>query len=121
MQDLARRVAVSPRYGHARTPSIVSMNTPEMRPSDVRTDEARAEEALRLLSDVPVELDVAVKGLSRGGGVYAWWAALSVFPDLPGPPNGNVPSLRMLYLGRATSLRGRILRNHLRRSANSTP
>lgn len=102
------------------TPSIVPMNTPEMRPNDVRTDEARAKEALRLLSDVPVGLDVAVKGLSRGSGLYAWWAAPSVFPDLPGPPNGNVPSLRMLYLGRATSLRGRILRNHLRRSGNST-
>jgi hypothetical protein len=102
------------------TPSIVLMNIPEMRPDDVRTDEARAKEALQLLSDVPVGLDVAVKGLSRGSGVYAWWAAPSVFPDLPGLPNGNVPSLRMLYLGRATSLRGRILRNHLRRSGNST-
>jgi hypothetical protein len=96
------------------------MNTSEMRPNDVRTDEARAKEALRLLSHVPVGLDVAVKGLSRGSGVYAWWAAPSVFPDLPGPPNGNVPSLQMLYLGRATSLRGRILRNHLRRSGKST-
>ncbi|GAA3783296.1 hypothetical protein GCM10022225_84430 [Plantactinospora mayteni] len=96
------------------------MNTPEMRPNDVRTDEARATEALRLLSGTPVGLDVAVKGLSRGSGVYAWWAAPSTLPDLPGPPNGNVPSLRLLYLGRATSLRGRILRNHLRRSGSST-
>jgi hypothetical protein len=96
------------------------MNTPEMRPSDVRTNEVRATEALRLLSGMPVGLDVAVKGLSRGSGVYAWWAAPSILPDLPGPPNGNVPSLRLLYLGRATSLRGRILRNHLRRSGSST-
>jgi len=99
---------------------MVSMTTPETRPDDVPSDRARVEEALRLLSGVPVGLDVAAKGLSRGSGVYAWWAAPSVFPDLPGPPNGNVPSLRLLYLGRATSLRGRILRNHLRRSGSST-
>src|SRR3954469_18088796 len=91
-----------------------------MRPDNVPTDRARAEEALRLLSGVPVGLDVAAKALSRGSGVYAWWAAPSIFPDLPGSSNGNVPSLRLLYLGRATSLRGRILRNHLRRSGSST-
>jgi hypothetical protein len=99
---------------------MVSMTTPGMRPDDVPADRARAEEALRLLSGVPVGLGVAVKGLSRGSGVYAWWAAPSVFPDLPGPANRNVASLQMLYLGRATSLRGRILRNHLRRSGSST-
>ena len=58
--------------------------------------------------------------LSRGSGVYAWWAAPSILPDLPGPPNDSDPSLRLLYLGRATNLRGRILRNHLRRSGSST-
>lgn len=82
--------------------------------------QVRAEEALRLLSGFPVSLDVAVKQLGRGGGVYAWWAGPSVFPDLPGRPNENVPSLRMIYLGRAGNLRGRILRNHLRRSGSST-
>ncbi len=96
------------------------MNTPGMRPNDLRTDEARVTEALRLLSGRPYSLEIAVKGLSRGSGVYAWWAAPSTFPDLPGPPNGKEPSLRLLYLGRATSLRGRILRNHLRRSGSST-
>jgi hypothetical protein len=96
------------------------MTTAETRPDDVPTERARVEEALRLLSGVPVELGVAVKRLSRGGGVYAWWAAPSIFPDLPGPPNASAPSLRLLYLGRATSLRGRILRNHLRRSGSST-
>ncbi|MGC4896737.1 GIY-YIG nuclease family protein [Micromonospora sp. DT31] len=95
------------------------MTNPETR-RDTPTDGARVEEALRLLSGAPVELDVAVKRLSRGSGVYAWWAAPSVLPDLPGPPNENVPSLRLLYVGRATSLRGRILRNHLRRSGSST-
>ena len=92
----------------------------ETRLDDVPTDGARVEEALRLLSGVPVGLDVAVKRLSRGGGVYAWWAGPLIFPDLPGPPNESLPSLRLLYLGRATSLRGRILRNHLRRSGSST-
>jgi hypothetical protein len=99
---------------------MVSVTTPPIRPDNVPADRARAEEALRLLSGVPVALDVAVKGLSRSSGVYAWWAAPSVFPDLPGPANRDLPSLRLLYLGRATSLRGRILRNHLRRSGSST-
>lgn len=99
---------------------MVRMSTSGMRPDDVPADQDRVDEALRLLSGVPVGLDVAVKGLSRGSGVYAWWAAPSVLPDLPGPPNRNAPSLRLLYLGRATSLRGRILRNHLRRSGSST-
>jgi hypothetical protein len=103
-----------------RRPSMALMITPERRPANVPAPRAPAEEALRLLSGAPVGLDVAVKRLSRGSGVYAWWASSSVLPDLPGPPNGNVPELRLLYLGRATSLRGRILRNHLRRSGSST-
>ncbi|MGC5033845.1 GIY-YIG nuclease family protein [Micromonospora sp. DT229] len=96
------------------------MTIPGKPPEDAPTYAARLEEALRLLCGVPVGLDVAVKRLSRGSGVYAWWAAPSVLPDLPGPPNDSDPSLRLLYLGRATSLRGRILRNHLRRSGSST-
>ncbi|MEQ4301462.1 GIY-YIG nuclease family protein [Plantactinospora sp. B6F1] len=95
------------------------MNTPESDPTTSAPTRPGATEALRLLSGAPVGLDVAVKRLSRGSGVYAWWAAPSTLPELPGPPNGNVPSLRLLYLGRATSLRGRILRNHLRRSGSS--
>jgi hypothetical protein len=97
-----------------------SMTTPGTRSDDVSIDRARTENALKLLAGAPVGLDVAVKEVSRGSGVYAWWASPSVFPDLPGLPNRNVPSLRLLYLGRATSLRGRILRNHLRRSGSST-
>ncbi|WP_428962287.1 GIY-YIG nuclease family protein [Micromonospora fluostatini] len=96
------------------------MSTAEKRPDDVPSDGARVEEALRLLCGAPVGLEVAVKRLSRGSGVYAWWADPSVLPDLPGPPNDSDPSLRLLYVGRATSLRGRILRNHLRRSGSST-
>jgi len=96
------------------------MAIPEMRAGDGPADGARVEEVMRRLSGVPAGLDVAVQRLSRGSGVYAWWAAPSIFPDLPGPPNDSVPSLRMLYLGKATSLRSRILRNHLRRSGSST-
>ncbi|MBQ1041144.1 MULTISPECIES: GIY-YIG nuclease family protein [unclassified Micromonospora] len=99
---------------------MVPVTFPERRPADVPTREERVDEALRLLSGPPVALDVAVKRLARGSGVYAWWAPPSVLPDLPGPPNDSDPSRRMLYLGRATSLRGRILRNHLRRSGSST-
>ncbi|MGA4683091.1 GIY-YIG nuclease family protein [Micromonospora sp. AB353] len=99
---------------------MVPVTFPERRPADVPTDEERVDAALRLLTGPPVALDVAVKRLARGSGVYAWWAAPSVLPDLPGPPNDSDPSRRMLYLGRATSLRGRILRNHLRRSGSST-
>ncbi len=91
-----------------------------MRSDDGPTEAERAEEARRLLFGVPLGLDVAVKRLGRGSGVYAWWAAPSVLPDLPGPPNAADPALRLLYVGRATTLRGRILRNHLRRSGSST-
>jgi hypothetical protein len=90
------------------------------RPDDVPPDRGRVSEALQLLSGAPIGLDVAVKKLGRGSGLYAWWAAPSVLPDLPWPANETDPSMRLLYLGRATSLRGRILRNHLRRSGSST-
>jgi hypothetical protein len=75
---------------------------------------------IRLLCSTPVTTDAASTALSRGGGVYAWWAAPTVFPDLPGMANEADPTVRLLYVGRATSLRGRILRNHLRRSGSST-
>ncbi|GAA3284619.1 hypothetical protein GCM10020218_043050 [Dactylosporangium vinaceum] len=96
------------------------MTSDEARPDDVSIDRERIEQALRLLYGIPVGVDVAAKKLPRGSGVYAWWAAPSILPQLPGPANMHVPSLRLVYLGRATSLRGRILRNHLRRSGSST-
>lgn len=78
------------------------------------------EYALRLLSGRPVDLAAAGRSLPRGSGVYAWWAAPTVFPDLPRLDHPDDPALRLLYVGRATSLRGRITRNHLRKSGNST-
>lgn len=99
---------------------MASMATPGERPDYASTPWTRADKALHLLSGEPVELVAAATQLGRGSGVYAWWATPAVFPDLPGPPNGTDPSYRLLYIGRATSLRGRILRNHLRRSGSST-
>ena len=68
----------------------------------------------------PATPDTASAALSRASGVYAWWARPAIFPDLPGMPNDADPSVRLLYVGRASSLRGRIPRNDLRRSANSS-
>jgi hypothetical protein len=75
---------------------------------------------ISVLSSAPVTTDAASAALSRGSGVYAWWARPTVFPDLPGMANPTDPTVRLLYVGRATSLRGRILRTHLRRSGSST-
>jgi len=67
----------------------------------------------------PVTVDVAAAVLSRGPGVYAWWGVATALPDFPGRPNDADPTLRLLYVGRAANLRGRILRTHLRRSGDS--
>src|SRR5258705_12748781 len=82
--------------------------------------DVRYDTIVRFLSGKPVDLHTAAKGLSRGSGLYAWWAAPSVFAELDGPLHDDDPALRLLYLGRASSLRGRILRTHLRRSGSST-
>ena len=74
---------------------------------------------IRALSGAPVTTQMAASSIGRGSGVYAWWARPSVFPDLPGMDNEADPDVRLLYVGRATSLRGRILRTDLRRSGNS--
>jgi hypothetical protein len=75
---------------------------------------------LRLLTARPVSVGAAAAVLPRGPGVYAWWGLPSALPDFPGLANDAVPTLRLLYVGRAVSLRGRIVRTHLRRSADST-
>lgn len=74
---------------------------------------------IQILCGPPVTTDAAATALSRGGGLYAWWAHPSVLPGLPGMANNADPTVRLLYVGRATSLRGRILRNDLRRSGSS--
>lgn len=79
----------------------------------------RLDSARYWLSGQPVDTDAATRRLGRGGGVYAWWADPAVLPEIPGRPHEHDPTLRLLYFGAATNLRGRIVRNHLRRSANS--
>ncbi|GHJ43546.1 hypothetical protein Cs7R123_08880 [Catellatospora sp. TT07R-123] len=72
------------------------------------------------LNVAPVALAAAAAGLPRSGGLYAWWAPPSVLPELSGSANTADPGHRLLYLGIATSLRTRIVGNHLARSGSST-
>ncbi|WP_458682464.1 GIY-YIG nuclease family protein [Prescottella equi] len=58
--------------------------------------------------------------LPATSGLYAWWAAPDVFPQLPGAAHPDNPGVRLLYVGLATNLRRRITSNHLRRSGSST-
>ena len=75
--------------------------------------------AYRLLTGPPIASDAAAATLSRSPGVYAWWAFPTVLPEIPGMTNEHDHRLRLLYVGRAANLRGRILKTHLRRSGNS--
>ncbi|MEU8299720.1 GIY-YIG nuclease family protein [Micromonospora sp. NPDC048909] len=72
------------------------------------------------LNDTPIKPTDAVPLLPSTSGLYAWWAEPQIFPNLPGPANSTDPSVRLLYLGIATSLRSRIASNHLARSGSST-
>lgn len=74
---------------------------------------------LRQLSGPPISPDAAAATLSRNPGVYAWWAFPAVLADLPGLLNDHDDRVRLMYVGRAANLRGRILKTHLRRSGNS--
>jgi hypothetical protein len=58
--------------------------------------------------------------LPSAPGLYAWWTTPEVFPQLPGPTHPANTGVRLLYVGLATNLRRRIVRNHLRRSGQST-
>lgn len=58
--------------------------------------------------------------LPKTSGLYAWWAAPAVLPQLPGPDHPDGGNLRLLYVGIASNLRRRIISNHLRRSGSST-
>lgn len=68
----------------------------------------------------PVVPDRLAAEVPREPGVYAWWAAPSVLPVLPGPAHSSCPELRLLYVGLASDLRRRLVGNHLRRSGTST-
>ncbi|WP_257899130.1 GIY-YIG nuclease family protein [Rhodococcus qingshengii] len=58
--------------------------------------------------------------LPASSGLYAWWAAPEVFPQLPSPTHPSDTGVQLLYIGLATNLRRRVVRNHLRRSGQST-
>lgn len=61
-----------------------------------------------------------LSALPTASGLYAWWAPLEVFPQLPGPEHPAEPEIRLLYVGLATNLRRRVSSNHLRSSGSST-
>jgi hypothetical protein len=67
-----------------------------------------------------MRLEAAVAVLPAEAGVYAWWAPPAVFAALPGRAHPTSTDLRLLYIGKATDLRRRVQRHHLRRSGSST-
>ncbi len=83
-------------------------------------DDGTYEQAVRNLCGPPAPLTDAGARLTASPGIYAWWGPDSIFPELSGPANAAVPSVRLLYLGIATRLRRRIMSNHLGRSGRST-
>ncbi|MFF3056397.1 GIY-YIG nuclease family protein [Streptomyces sp. NPDC057909] len=68
----------------------------------------------------PIGLSVAATELPKSAGLYAWWATEDVLPGFPGPANSTDSERRLLYLGKATRLRTRIVSNHMQRSGSST-
>jgi len=58
--------------------------------------------------------------LPTASGLYSWWAAPEILPQLTGPDHRREKNLRLLYVGIASNLQRRIVRNHLRRSGSST-
>lgn len=86
---------------------------------DERSTADAASVRRRLLSE-PIELPRVVGELPQRPGLYAWWAEPSILPDLPGLPNDDDPTVRLLYLGLATNLRRRVAVHHLKRSGSST-
>jgi hypothetical protein len=65
-------------------------------------------------------LEDTLLSLPRAQGLYAWWGATSVLPQLPGSPHPADSVIRLFYVGLATNLHARITRNHMRRSGSST-
>ncbi|EYT51866.1 hypothetical protein H483_0118035 [Dietzia sp. UCD-THP] len=57
--------------------------------------------------------------LPAAAGLYAWWTAPEILPQLLGPAHPH-EDLRLLYVGIASNLRRRIISNHLRHSGSST-
>ncbi|MBL7497263.1 GIY-YIG nuclease family protein [Frankia sp. CNm7] len=85
----------------------------------VAVDGGPLERVVRELCGRPSDLADAAM-LPAEPGLYAWWASVTVFPELPGQPNLIIGDARLLYLGIATRLRTRVVSNHLARSGSST-
>lgn len=82
---------------------------------DAHLDEVTAKLVAGLVS--PLEVPTRTPLVA---GLYAWWAPSTVLPTIAGPPHPLRQDLRLLYVGIATRLRGRLASNHLRRSGSST-
>ncbi|PVZ15011.1 GIY-YIG nuclease family protein [Actinomycetospora cinnamomea] len=84
------------------------------------TPAADAEAVLAGLVRPPIAPADIPTRVPREPGVYAWWAHPTILPGVPGPAHPDEAGLRLLYVGRATALRSRLGRNHMRRTGSST-
>ncbi|WP_261554732.1 MFS transporter [Frankia tisae] len=97
---------------------------PEDDVADSEDTETLTEEACRVLRAMPVPAAslVGPQALSVPGepGLYAWWATPGVLPGVPAAAHPSM-SLGLLYVGIAgTSLRQRIVRQHLAANTGSS-
>ena len=76
--------------------------------------------AIQALTGPVQNLVDSAAALPATSGIYAWWADPAVLPALPGPPHTADASTRLLYIGKASNLRGRVTQNHLGYSGSST-
>jgi hypothetical protein len=73
-----------------------------------------------LVSCVPALPSSLAGVLPRESGLYGWWGSPSVLPEFGGTMHEGEPELRLLYVGLASTLRSRLVGNHMRRTGNST-
>ncbi|MDG5806033.1 GIY-YIG nuclease family protein [Streptomyces ossamyceticus] len=83
-------------------------------------DDATVQLATADLLSAPQTPGRAADALPTTAGVYAWWAPPTVLTSFPGPVNTGDAGRRLLYLGKASRLRSRVVSNHLRDSGRST-
>lgn len=83
-------------------------------------DDATAQQATADLLSAPHALGSAAAVLPTTAGLYAWWAPPEALDSFHGPANSSDTGRRLLYLGKASRLRARIVSNHLRDSGRST-
>lgn len=83
-------------------------------------DAATVQRATADLLSAPQPLGRAASALPTAAGVYAWWAPPEILASFPGSANTGDAGRRLLYLGKASRLRSRVVSNHLRDSGRST-